>query len=62
MLAATISHTHYRTVPISLCYFKQMSYVVRSARALQAHFLLEQWREIEEMLVERGAADTGITI
>jgi ankyrin repeat protein len=24
-------------------------------------FLLQQWREIEEMLVERGAADTGIT-
>jgi hypothetical protein len=24
-------------------------------------FLLQQWREIEEMLVERGATDTGIT-
>jgi hypothetical protein len=24
-------------------------------------FLLRQWREIEEMLVERGATDTGTT-
>jgi hypothetical protein len=24
-------------------------------------FLLQQWREIEEMLVERGANDSGIT-
>ncbi len=24
-------------------------------------FLLQQWRDIEEMLVERGAVDTGIT-
>jgi hypothetical protein len=24
-------------------------------------FLLQQWREIEEMLVERGATDTGVT-
>jgi hypothetical protein len=23
-------------------------------------FLLRQWREVEEMLVERGADDTGI--
>ena len=28
---------------------------------VQDEFLLEQWREIEEMLVERGAADTGIS-
>jgi hypothetical protein len=28
---------------------------------LQNQFLLQQWREIEEMLVERGAADTRIT-
>jgi hypothetical protein len=28
---------------------------------VQHHFLLQQWREIEEMLVERGAHDTGIT-
>jgi hypothetical protein len=27
---------------------------------VQEEFLLKQWREIEEMLVERGAADTGI--
>jgi hypothetical protein len=27
----------------------------------QHQFLLRQWREIEEMLVERGAVDTGIT-
>jgi hypothetical protein len=27
---------------------------------IQHRFLLQQWREIEEMLVERGAADTGI--
>jgi hypothetical protein len=25
-------------------------------------FWLQQWREIEEMLVERGAVDTGIVI
>jgi hypothetical protein len=28
----------------------------------QHQFLLQQWREIEEMLVERGAADTSLTI
>jgi hypothetical protein len=28
---------------------------------VQDQFLLQQWREIEEMLVERGAHDTGIT-
>jgi hypothetical protein len=28
---------------------------------VQHKFLLQQWREIEEMLVERGAEDTGIT-
>jgi hypothetical protein len=28
---------------------------------VQDEFQLQQWREIEEMLVERGAADTGIT-
>jgi ankyrin repeat protein len=28
---------------------------------IQHQFLLRQWREIEEMLVERGAHDTGIT-
>jgi hypothetical protein len=27
---------------------------------VQDEFQLQQWREIEEMLVERGAADTGI--
>jgi hypothetical protein len=29
---------------------------------VQHHFLLQQWRDIEGMLVERGAHDTGITI
>jgi hypothetical protein len=29
---------------------------------MQREFLLRQWREIEEMLVERGAAETGITV
>jgi hypothetical protein len=28
---------------------------------VQHQFLLQQWRNIEEMLVERGATDTGIT-
>jgi ankyrin repeat protein len=28
---------------------------------VQVQFLLQQWREIKGMLVERGAADTGIT-
>jgi hypothetical protein len=28
---------------------------------MQQQFLLRQWREIEEMLVEKGAHDTGIT-
>jgi hypothetical protein len=28
---------------------------------VQKKFLLQQWREIEEMLVDRGARDTGIT-
>ena len=29
-------------------------------RQIQHQLLLQQWREIEEMLVEKGAADTGI--
>jgi hypothetical protein len=29
---------------------------------IQEEFLLRRWREIEEMLVEMGAADTGITV
>jgi hypothetical protein len=29
---------------------------------IQEEFLLQQWREFEEMLVEREAADTGITV
>jgi hypothetical protein len=28
---------------------------------IQHQFLLLQWREIEEMLIEKGAHDTGIT-
>jgi hypothetical protein len=28
---------------------------------VQDQFLLEQWREVEEMLVEKGAHDTGVT-
>jgi hypothetical protein len=28
---------------------------------VQHQFLLQQWRGIEEMLLERGAHDTGIT-
>jgi ankyrin repeat protein len=28
---------------------------------VQAHFLLQQWREIEKMLVEKGAHDTRVT-
>jgi hypothetical protein len=30
-------------------------------KKIQEEFLLKQWREIEEMLVERGAHETGIT-
>jgi hypothetical protein len=32
-----------------------------SSKRVQDRFLLQQWSEIEDMLVERGAADTGIT-
>jgi hypothetical protein len=28
---------------------------------VQDQFLLQQWREVEAMLMERGAIDTGIT-
>jgi hypothetical protein len=28
---------------------------------VQHQFVLQQWRDIEEMLVERGCTDTGIT-
>jgi hypothetical protein len=31
-----------------------------NAEQVQQQFLLRQWREIEEMLVERGATDTGV--
>jgi hypothetical protein len=29
---------------------------------IQDQFQLKQWREIEEILTERGAADTGTTL
>ncbi len=32
-----------------------------NSEQIPRQFLLQQWREIEEMLVERGSADTGTT-
>jgi hypothetical protein len=29
---------------------------------IQHQFLLQQWRDIEEMMVDRGARDAGITV
>jgi hypothetical protein len=34
--------------------------VADNPNSVQDHFMLQQWRGIKEMLVERGAADTGI--
>jgi hypothetical protein len=42
-------------------YFSERAARPDNPERVQLQFLLQQWREIEEMLVERGAADTGIT-
>jgi hypothetical protein len=41
-------------------YFSDQITRTDNPRRIQHQFLLRQWREIEEMLVERGAVDTGI--
>jgi hypothetical protein len=41
-------------------YFSDQIARTDNPERIQHQFLLRQWREIEEMLVERGAVDTGI--
>jgi hypothetical protein len=38
------------------------SVIDNPTNSVQDQFMLQQWRGIEEMLVEWGAADTGIAI
>jgi hypothetical protein len=42
------------------CFYETAAELNDTERIQQA-FIIRQWREIEEMLVERGAVDTGIT-
>jgi hypothetical protein len=48
-------------VRIAVKYFSYKIARPDNPEQVQHEFLLQQWTEIEEMLVERGAADTGIT-
>jgi hypothetical protein len=41
-------------------YFSERIALPENPDRVQHQFLLQQWREIEEMLMERGAIDTGI--
>jgi ankyrin repeat protein len=41
-------------------YFSDQIVRPDNPEGIQHQFLLQQWREIQEMLVERGAIDTGI--
>jgi hypothetical protein len=42
-------------------YFSDRIALLDNPEMVQHQLLLQQWRDIEEMLVERGAVDTGIT-
>ena len=42
-------------------YFSDKLAVHDNPEQIQHQFLLQQWRDIEMMLVERGAIDTGIS-
>jgi hypothetical protein len=46
----------------SIKYFSDFIALPDNPEQLQHQFLLQQWREIEDMLVERGAYDTGIAM
>jgi hypothetical protein len=48
-------------VRLTITCFSGMIALPHNSEQVQHQFKLQQWREIEEMLVERGAADTGIT-
>jgi hypothetical protein len=48
-------------VRVDMKYFSDSIAHPDNPERIQHQFLLRQWREIEEMLVERGAVDTGIT-
>jgi hypothetical protein len=47
-------------VCIDIKYFSDQIAVPDNPERIQHQFLLRQWREIKDMLVERGAMDTGI--
>jgi ankyrin repeat protein len=46
---------------LSTVYFNLAAYSDNPQRVHQHQFLLRQWREIEEIVVVKGAHDTGIT-
>jgi hypothetical protein len=48
-------------VRLAITYFANNVALLDNPDQVQHQFLLRQWREIEEMLVKRGAHDTGIT-
>jgi hypothetical protein len=45
----------------TVMYFSDKVVLHDNPKQVQHQILLQQWRHIEEMLVERGAAGTGIT-
>jgi hypothetical protein len=48
-------------VRFTITCFSQLVVIATNPEKVQHQFKLQQWREIEAMLVERGALDTGIT-
>jgi ankyrin repeat protein len=48
-------------VRLTITHFSDKVALTDNPEQVQHQFLLQQWREIEKMLVERGAADTGNT-
>jgi hypothetical protein len=48
-------------VRIAVEYFSNQILLPDNPDQVQHQFLLQQWREIEKMMVEKGAHDTGIT-
>jgi hypothetical protein len=44
-----------------VAYFSVLITLPDNPDRVKDQFVLQQWREIEDMLVERGGQDTGIT-
>jgi hypothetical protein len=60
-LITRVGHSFLAGVRLSVQHFSDEAARPDNTEKVQHQFLLQQWRGIEEMLVERGAHDTGIT-